>query len=96
MIYGGVFRDILPSIQVEAREILGHQWMAVSRTFFYLFLYSSLLILFFQSFVILKKSSSKEDCSYLYQILFKLRFILGGYLFIALTALCFWLSTSPQ
>jgi hypothetical protein len=98
MVYGGIFREIFPPEAFEAREILGHRWMAASRTFFYLFLYSPLIIFVLEHVKALKIYQTEKDKTsispqldpimYSNLNLLKLRFMVGPYFFIFVTLAC--------
>ena len=98
MLYGGAFANYLPKTTVLATDLIGRQWMPLSRTFFYGFLYFPCLILGFQA-LSNAKGAAKSQSSIGMQpfrytpsekILFNLRFLIACYFYITISALCFW------
>lgn len=101
MVYGGVFGDLLPKAQHFGAEILDKRWMGFSRTAFYLFLYSPLLVFLIESFFqkILATNPLSNTVRAIggppsethLKVLLWIRFSLAAYFFLGITAIClFW------
>jgi hypothetical protein len=101
MVYGGVFGDLLPQTLTLASDVMGRRWMALSRVLFYASLYASLLVILWKRFTptpmgsqIISRAIPKlgfwvmgADSG---RMLFKIRFLVATYLYILVTAICFY------
>ena len=98
MIYGGVFGGLLPQTSVLASDIIGRSWMATARVLLYFFLYAPCIFLAFQYFAnknllqnhIQNKMTAQPSLVSVDKFLLGVRFLSACYLYVAVTALCFW------
>jgi len=100
MAYGGVFGGSLPATQHFGADILSKKWMGFSRTVFYIFLYSPLVIYSFEYLTkVVSHTGLYSSLGQVYPanssapvydvrtLLFG-RFFVASYFFIALTVIC--------
>ncbi|OIN00894.1 hypothetical protein A9236_06800 [Polynucleobacter sp. QLW-P1DATA-2] len=97
MIYGGVFGGILPQMHTLASDVIGHKWMALSRTLFYGLLYAPLLMMVLERFdpMIARKSDGSKLGFWAIGLssertLFDIRFLVATYFYILVTAVCLY------
>lgn len=98
MLYGGVLAGLLPQTSVLASDLIGRHWMPISRTLFYGFLYSPLLLLVLQNFfkatqkeVVIQSEANRFWWSrHVAGALFKFRFLLACYFYTVVSLLCIW------
>ena len=99
MIYGGALGSILPHVStLLASDIVGRKWMALSRTLIYASLYLPLLIVCMENYRLKsrpygeKKNNAMSDVvivsGYQEKILFRIRFLVASYFFIAISIVC--------
>ena len=98
MIYGGVFGGSLPDNHLLASDLIGRHSMGISRVFLYLFLYSPFLVYGLERWPLAQmyyaKLSKDSNLSEYFQLqtLFNARFLVGPYIWMVLTVLCFALA----
>jgi len=93
-----VFGDLLPQASILASDIIGRQWMPISRTLLYFYLYAPCIFFAFQYFSsknIPQENIQNNRFSYLSlgmgeKALLNTRFLIGCYFYVVVTALCFW------
>ncbi|MDH6525679.1 hypothetical protein [Polynucleobacter sphagniphilus] len=98
MIYGGIFGDFLPANHLLAGDLIGRHSMAISRVCIYLFLYSPFLVYGLERWPLARmycaKFSKDSNLSKYFrlQTLFNARFLVGPYIWMILTMICFSLA----
>jgi hypothetical protein len=98
MLYEGVFGGLLPKTSILASDLIGSQWMPISRVLLYGSLYAPLLIQVIEGFLSKRRRNftginTKDRASVMSELnkerlLFNLRFFLATYFFISISALC--------
>jgi hypothetical protein len=101
MVYGGVFGDLLPKVHLLGSELIGRRFLGISRTAFYIFLYSPLLLLLseqwpaskdlIQKYISVGSNSLLQPVTAL-RLVFTIRFFVAAYAFILLSLACLGLA----
>ena len=100
MIYGGVFGGLLPQMHTLASDVIGHRWMALSRTLFYALLYAPVLMMIWERIAPMVARMRNGGigpkpgfCAIglgSERTLFNIRFLVATYFYILVTAVCLY------
>ena len=92
MVYAGVFGELVPKAHLLGSDLIGRHVLGISRTAFYVFLYSPILVLIWEKCFLARGtlgSSLKLPIA-----AFQIRFFIGVYFFTALTLACVWFANN--
>jgi len=90
MLYGGAFGDYFPQTNTLVADLIGREWMALSRTLFYSSLYMPFFIFIIERWLCRAVDLvPKKTNSALQVALFKLRFLIACYFVVGATLACF-------
>lgn len=89
MIYGGVFADLFPQKIRLANDLIGREWMPLSRTLLYSFLYAAPLLFCYEHYQKNHQNFFKRPFTEIN--LFKARFLIASYLYVLISFVCIFL-----